>query len=340
MKAHKIMYILRGLPGSGKSTISNQLVDLHEKTIICSADDFFLNLDGVYEYNETKKKEAHCWCQEKAKEACSLGNHVIIDNTNVRKWELKFYIDLAKEFGYVTIVIEPETDWKWDPEILSRKNKHKVTKEVLERKLKNYELIRPVYYAWFYNEEDSEMLRKMGKDFYTSAKKVKEFTFVDTTTFEDTFTRDNSSSKFFHCTAKFLGTKQKAKELTNFENFANKFIGSTHLMHITGFLISPRTICAKVELTEEQLKLWDDTDIPNKENQRGSKAHITIGYKKNERAVEAGNDVVKYILEEKNEKAINTITTSEGVINLFKNGLIFLKLKKSIEINGIFAGRY
>lgn len=122
----KTIFILRGLPGSGKSTLANQLTEKIPNLIICSADDFFLNTSGEYEFNAEKRGEAHKVCQEKAKKACIDSRNIVIDNTNIRKWETKYYFDLAKEFDYLTILLEPETEWKRDADALSKKNKHHV----------------------------------------------------------------------------------------------------------------------------------------------------------------------------------------------------------------------
>lgn len=125
-KKFKIMIILRGLPGSGKSTLAHSLAESLENTIVCSADDFFLTSSGNYEFDETKREEAHKTCHEKARNACISSNNVVIDNTNIRKWETKYYISLAMEYNYVAMILEPDTPWKKDTEELSKRNKHKV----------------------------------------------------------------------------------------------------------------------------------------------------------------------------------------------------------------------
>ena len=49
------MFIMRGLPGSGKSTIVRHIRDKYQPitdVVVCSADDYFLQEDGNYNYDK------------------------------------------------------------------------------------------------------------------------------------------------------------------------------------------------------------------------------------------------------------------------------------------------
>ena len=49
----KVMFIMRGLPGSGKSTIMKLIAEKYKTTVtVCSADDYFLQEDGTYLYDK------------------------------------------------------------------------------------------------------------------------------------------------------------------------------------------------------------------------------------------------------------------------------------------------
>jgi predicted kinase len=105
----KNLYLLRGLPGSGKSTLAKQLGGSHFET-----DKYFVGENGEYNFDGSKLKEAHQWCQDSVANAMVLnhttGEHetIVISNTFTQEWEMKPYMDMAKNWGYrvFTIIVE------------------------------------------------------------------------------------------------------------------------------------------------------------------------------------------------------------------------------------------
>ncbi|XP_061849541.1 NEDD4-binding protein 2-like 2 isoform X2 [Colius striatus] len=137
--SQKLLFILRGLPGSGKSTLSRVLLDQRHDGIVLSTDDYFRQQDG-YTYNVAQLGDAHDWNQNRAKQAMEQGKSpVIIDNTNTQAWEMKPYVEVALEKGYRVEFYEPDTWWKFDPEELEKRNKHGVTREKIAQMLERYE---------------------------------------------------------------------------------------------------------------------------------------------------------------------------------------------------------
>ncbi|XP_035180700.1 NEDD4-binding protein 2-like 2 isoform X2 [Oxyura jamaicensis] len=137
--AQKVLLILRGLPGSGKSTLSRILLGESCDGIVLSTDDYFRQQDG-YMYNVVQLGDAHDWNQKRAKQAMEQGRSpVIIDNTNTQAWEMKPYVEVALEKGYRVEFHEPDTWWKFDPEELEKRNKHGVTREKIAQMLERYE---------------------------------------------------------------------------------------------------------------------------------------------------------------------------------------------------------
>ena len=62
-----VVFILRGLPGSGKSTIANTILQkLGDDAVVCSANDYHYNKDGDYVWNKDLLQEAHSKCQKSA----------------------------------------------------------------------------------------------------------------------------------------------------------------------------------------------------------------------------------------------------------------------------------
>lgn len=116
--------IMQGIPGSGKSTIAKKLFEMDPNAEIASADDFFIQEDGSYVFDITKLGEAHRKCQEKVKKFLENNKNVIIDNTNIKKKDVKIYLDMAKEFGAEVQVIRVKSNFK---------SIHNVPQEVIER---------------------------------------------------------------------------------------------------------------------------------------------------------------------------------------------------------------
>tara|TARA_Y100000034_G_scaffold96097_1_gene116927 strand:+ start:31 stop:489 length:459 start_codon:yes stop_codon:yes gene_type:complete len=137
----KVMYIVRGLPGSGKSSLAKKLSGPHGQSF--STDDFFM-VGDEYQYNEERIVEAHQWNIERAKRAAEQGiSPIVIDNTNVQFWHFQPYVDIAEEFGYQVKIEEPTTDWARDPEELARRNKHKVPETGIREMLDKWETEKP-----------------------------------------------------------------------------------------------------------------------------------------------------------------------------------------------------
>ncbi|XP_004631125.2 NEDD4-binding protein 2-like 2 [Octodon degus] len=138
-KLQKLLILLRGLPGSGKTTLSRILLGQSRDGIVFSTDDYFHHQDG-YRYNVNQLGDAHDWNQNRAKQAIAQGRSpVIIDNTNTQAWEMKPYVEMAIGKGYRVEFHEPETWWKFDPEELEKRNKHGVSRKKIAQMLDRYE---------------------------------------------------------------------------------------------------------------------------------------------------------------------------------------------------------
>ena len=91
----KELYLLRGLPGSGKSTLSKSIGGIH-----IEADDYFMD-NGEYKFDPTKIKLAHGWCQLRTEHSMEDGvPKIVVSNTFTQEWEMKPYFDLAEKHGY------------------------------------------------------------------------------------------------------------------------------------------------------------------------------------------------------------------------------------------------
>ena len=73
------MYLMRGLPGSGKSTMAREIIILYgNDASICSADDYRVNEEGTYEWKRSQYEQTHELCLEKARNLCEEGMNVVV----------------------------------------------------------------------------------------------------------------------------------------------------------------------------------------------------------------------------------------------------------------------
>lgn len=98
-KNPNIMYIIRGIPGSGKSELALTLACSDHNGrygIVCEADKFMVDDYGNYKFDKDKLAEAHRQCFIQAvTTACWGTNNIIISNTNIDGWEYTKYLHLA-----------------------------------------------------------------------------------------------------------------------------------------------------------------------------------------------------------------------------------------------------
>ena len=136
----KLLIIIRGLPGSGKTTLAHKLSE-H----VFEADQYFVSVvDGVEQYNfdPTQIRAAHEHCFSSTKAALEAGHSpVAVSNTNTQYWEYSDYLELAAEHGYTVQIIHVTGPWenthgcpsttienmkkRWQPPFLSQDEYHK-----------------------------------------------------------------------------------------------------------------------------------------------------------------------------------------------------------------------
>lgn len=91
------LILIRGLPGSGKSTQAKKLLKRGWKHY--EADSFHINDEGVYDFQIFRAADAHAWCLDMATTAIEEGKTVIVSNTFTTIKELQPYLYMAKDYG-------------------------------------------------------------------------------------------------------------------------------------------------------------------------------------------------------------------------------------------------
>jgi predicted kinase len=130
------LILLRGLPGSGKSTLAKIILQLPTNTEpeVLSADDFFVDSDGNYNFDVTKIKEAHNYCQFRCSERMrQQKSRIVVANTFTQEWEMESYFDMAKRYNYRihTVIVENRHD---------SKNVHNVPEEKIEQMVNRFQI--------------------------------------------------------------------------------------------------------------------------------------------------------------------------------------------------------
>eukprot|EP00927_Polykrikos_kofoidii_P070965 TRINITY_DN67316_c0_g1_i1.p1 TRINITY_DN67316_c0_g1~~TRINITY_DN67316_c0_g1_i1.p1 ORF type:complete len:1711 (-),score=269.05 TRINITY_DN67316_c0_g1_i1:387-4796(-) len=110
--------ILRGFPGSGKSSLSSFLQRQCAADIVC-ADDFWQGREHL--------QDAHDKCRQLFSQALETRRPVIIDNTNVRLSDYSFYRNAAEAAGYRVVVLEIICESTADLERLRKRSVHGVS---------------------------------------------------------------------------------------------------------------------------------------------------------------------------------------------------------------------
>ena len=131
MEARSII-LIRGLPGSGKTSLA-KLLSENGKYPVFSVDEYFTDAQtGAYTFDHKRNYLAYAACEENAKR-CMMDDceKIFIDNTFTLEWEMEPYFQLADKFGYQIFVITVENRH-------GGKNTHGITEEQLEKMASKY----------------------------------------------------------------------------------------------------------------------------------------------------------------------------------------------------------
>lgn len=162
--------IMRGLPGSGKSYFANNVLPpmLSCTHTIHSADQYFTDVQGNYNFDPKGLPEAHRQCRSgflasilkcdphgfSINPEVEPPELIIVDNTNTMPTEIAFYYDLATIYtqDVEILTLSPPTSMSWDDwlEQCHEQNQHGVPMKSIKdmgRRLKNHRL------PWYWKEK-------------------------------------------------------------------------------------------------------------------------------------------------------------------------------------------
>lgn len=118
---HQKLILIRGLPGSAKSTLAKMIAT--ENCIHLEADMYFMK-DGEYHWRASDISVAHAWCQSRTHDELSNGNSAIVSNTFTTQKEIDPYLEIARKYNIKPMIILMQNDFG---------NVHNVPQEAIDR---------------------------------------------------------------------------------------------------------------------------------------------------------------------------------------------------------------
>lgn len=89
--------------------------------------DMFFEIDGIYQYDASRIRDAHAWCQLMTRQALGRGENVVVSNTFTQIREMAPYLEMKA--GSIR-VIEAKGNWT---------NVHGVPPEAMDRMASRWE---------------------------------------------------------------------------------------------------------------------------------------------------------------------------------------------------------
>lgn len=135
----KNLYLCRGIPGSGKTTLAETLA-LSLGAPVYSADSFFEKKDEngnlvEYKFNPSQLGIAHSRCQKKTDAAMEAEfPHIFVANTFTKVSELKDYYKLAEKYGYRVFSLIVESRHQTG-------NVHNVPEEIVQKMKARFDIV-------------------------------------------------------------------------------------------------------------------------------------------------------------------------------------------------------
>ncbi|KAG9474207.1 hypothetical protein GDO78_004489 [Eleutherodactylus coqui] len=350
----KILVLLRGLPGSGKTTLAKAIEQKYKDTSrLISADEHQIKpavrSSSGSDYSKLDDELTTCFEKREA-------TLVILDDTHHDRERLDKLFDMANMYHFAVVILEPKTPWRLDCAQLKDRNHWKLSLEELKnlRPTLEKELL-PLYFGWFLAKRDEDGMRKTSHEFLEQLGNLKAFKKrllpygCEDKQKLDLLKYFAKSPNILHCTAKYcdygkvLGSEEYAQQ-----EAVKKAYSKGYTLHISALFATPKTVGAQVELQPDQLLVWpadaEKEVMPKDTFPKGSRAHITLGTAADIQDVQTGIDLLEFIKLQQSGKDgehLGDLTGAvAGKVSYYDNGMWLLNLSRKLEVKSIFSGYY
>lgn len=341
----RILIILRGLPGRGKTTTALAIQSFCRGNRIdaeCSAgDDYMVDALGNYAFNVFNLENCHSSCIARLCECMETGTSVVVQhNTNTLIWESEYLRGIAEEMGYSVIMYEPDHCWTLQsklPQELQNilMNTHGVDEQIMKKMQNRKQDIDPCYCAhWLHRSQFKECVERAYNEVYS--KVCQEFS-------SRFGALEKDYSPMLHLTTDFIKSKLDGEELPNrcFDRnvFDQRCLSTTELNVIAifadcrgiGALVSHPSDHRKIDAFNDFTTVFteDDRDVP----------HITLHIAKGSYGFQVGlaaKEFKKFI----DENAEAFMPENRTPHEISHNSMIGYLFPNPVPLHAYYAGAY
>uniref|UniRef100_A0A4W5N5J5 2',3'-cyclic-nucleotide 3'-phosphodiesterase n=1 Tax=Hucho hucho TaxID=62062 RepID=A0A4W5N5J5_9TELE len=356
LRTSRTLIILRGLPGSGKSLLARAIADSYQGLCtVCCADDH-----GVKPESPEASADGYKAFDDAVVACCSVGASaqvIVVDDTNHTHDRLARLGEVAEQHRLVAMFLEPRTEWSRDLPQLAKKTLRGLEEaQIQAMKVPFEETSLPLFFGWFLLPGVQDKVRCTSMDFLKTLDTLEAFKkhlpdFTVEAEKEVDLEQYFQANGALHCTTKFCdyGKAEGAKEYAD-KPAVKELYGSAFELSLSALFVTPRTVGARVSLSEDQLiTLWPaDAEkeavpvVPAAATlPAGSRAHITLGCAEGVEPQQTGFDLLEILaLQQEGQEGELVEEMELGSLAYYGKGRWLLSLREPVSAQACFSSLY